>query len=375
MQEIIGKFNSIVKSPYTRLAEVKRETGKKIVGCLPMYVPEEIMHAAGMLPVVLLGSSDGIFQADLHNHPYLCHSTHSNFDLALRGNFDFLDLVIFSDFCFTVNTISEVWQFNNPSACYHHLFVPKNLGRTNAMKNLSEQFFRLRASIEKLSCQTIDDDALRQSISVYDHNRKLFHRLYQLRRVNPKLLTARDMATVVAASMLMPKEEHNQLLSELLVQAETIPHTSNDQPRLVVTGYLCDMPELDVLDLIEEAGAVVSDDDLYVGRRYCNTLTEESINPMEALVQRYLNDVPCPTKYDSKRDWSDYILNLVEDAQAEAVVIVSTKWCHVQNIKLPGLSNRLSTQGIPNLVMETDYTGATGQMRTRLEAFIEMLRG
>ena len=98
------------------------------------------------------------------------------------------------------------------------------------------------------------------------------------------------------------------------------------------------MLELDVLDLVEELGAVVSDDDLYVGRRYFHSLTEENMSPMEALVERYIEDVPCPTKLDSKKDWTDYLSDLAKEAKAEGVVSVALKYCEAHLYDLPSLT-------------------------------------
>lgn len=340
-----------------------------------MYVPEEIVDAAGMLPVMLVGSSESILQADKHNHPYLCHSTRSNFDLGLQGRFDFMDLLVFSDCCYTWDAISDSWALNKSSGPYHHFLVPKNMDGVNARKYLSHGFYRLKSVLEKLAGHDIDDESLMKSISLYNRHRNLLHQLYQIRRTNPQLLRARDVATVVAASMLMPKEEHCQLLSRLLRQVEAVPPSPSDKARLIISGYFCDIPEPDLLDLLEDAGAVVIEDDLYVGRRYFSTPVDEGLSPMEALVERYVGDIPCPTKYTSQNNWATYVANLAKNAKAEGVVIVAMKWCHPQNMMLPELTSLLSEEGVAHIVIETDYTGATEQMRTRIEAFLEILRG
>ncbi len=375
MQKILHQFASIVENPYVHLAEWKKKTGKKVVGCTPMYVPEEIIDAAGMLPVVLLGGNEDILQADKHNHPYFCHSTRSNFDMGLQGRFDFMDLLVFSDCCYTWDAVSDSWSLNEPSGSHHHFLVPTNMDGVNARKYLSHGFDRLKSALERLAGRDIDDESLQKSISLYNIHRKLLHRLYELRKTKPQHLRAWDVATIVAAGMLMPKEEHCRLLSQFIDRLEAIPSSPNDKSRLIMSGYFCDIPEKDLLDLLEDAGAEVIDDDLYVGKRYFSTPVDESLSPMNALVERYLTDIPCPTKYSAKNNWAMYVSTLAETANAEGVIIVAMKWCHHQNMMLPDLTCLLSEKGIAHLVIETDYTGITGQVRTRIEAFLEMLRG
>jgi len=375
MDKLLKKFAEIVGDPYSRLAQWKKETGRKIIGCFPMYIPEEIIHAAGMLPVTLLGSDEAVTLADQYAHPYICQLVRGNFDLSLKGELDFLDGVVFSDFCLTVQMISDIWIHHKPVSFYHQLILPKNMVAPYTKRYILRQFTGLKGSLEKLGGREISEDSLKKSISVYNENRRLLHRLYQLRRTNAGLIRARDMATVVASSMLMPKEEHSRLLSQLLERVQEVSSPPDGKARLVISGYLCDMPELEVLDLVEELGAVVSDDDLYVGRRYFHSLTEENMSPLEALARRYIEDVPCPTKLNPKKDWADYLSNLVKEAKAEGVVSVALKYCEAQLYDLPSLAVSLTQKGVPNLMVETSHSGATGQLRTRFQAFLETLGG
>jgi benzoyl-CoA reductase subunit C len=373
MEEVLGEFSSIVENPYAHLAEWKKESGVKVIGCFPMHIPEEIIHAAGMLPVTLLGSGKPITLAGQYVHPYICQLVLGNFDLSLNGDLDFLDGVVFSDFCLTVQMISDIWIHHKPAGFYHQLILPKNMRADYTERYIERQFLRLRTALAQLSGQDISDSSLAKSIAIYNENRRLLHRLYRMRRAHPGLFRARDVATIVAAGMLMPKEEHSRLLSQYLEQVEKTSSPPDGKIRLILSGYLCDLPELDVLDLVEDLGAVISDDDLYAGRRYFQTLTDESLSPLAALAQRYIDDVPCPTKLDAKQDWSEYLAGLVKEATAAGVISVSLKYCEAHLYDFPVLTKNLSQKGIPHFMIETSHRGATGQLRTRIEAFLETL--
>lgn len=373
MDALLKEFKSVAEDPYSRLAQWKKKTGKKIIGCFPMYLPEEIIHAAGMLPVTLLGSDKAVTLADQYAHPYICRLVRGNFDLSLKGELDFLDGVVFSDFCLTVQMISDIWIHHQPSGFYLQLLMPKNMTAPYTQSYLIRQFEILKRSLEELGQKHITEDSIRESISVYNQNRSLLHRLFQLRRVNPGLFRAGDMAAVVAAGMLMPKEEHSRLLSRLLEKAQASPPSSEHKIRLILSGYLCNEPESDVLDLVEDLGAVICDDDFYVGRRYFHVLVDEGLDPMEALARRYVEDVPCPTKFDAKKDWAVYLSNLAREASADGVLMMVSKYCEAHLYDLPSLAKHLSREGVPNLAVETGHGGALGQARTRVEAFLELL--
>ena len=133
------------------------------------------------------------------------------------------------------------------------------------------------------------------------------------------------------------------------------------------------MSELDVLDLVEELGAVVVDDDLYVGSRYFATQVDETLDPIEALAAKFIENIPCPTKYDPSKDWGDYLVSMARRSRAGGVVIFMAKFCEPHGFDYPHLKDKLSDAGIPHLLLQTDHSGPSGQIRTRLQAFIELI--
>lgn len=375
MEEILRKFYSIVENPYEELTQWKDRTKSKVIGCFPMHVPEEIIHAAGILPVTLLTRDKEITLASKYIQPYLCSLVCSKLDLALNGDLDFLDGIVFPSVCDLMEQVPDIWQLHKPILFHSSLgLVRGKLDLPSKRHCLANQFINLKARIEKSFGREVTDERLRQSIAIYNQNRNLLNHLYDIRRSNPALFHAWDLVTVVAASMLMPKEEHNHLLTNLITSVHRAPKVVNNKPRLILSN-LCDQPKRGVLELIDQIGAVVADDDLYTGSRYFSTLVNETISPIEALVERYIHGVPCPTKSDVKDDWADYLINMVKKADANGVIILLVKFCEPHGFDYPNLKQKLSGAGIPNLLIETEAKGSFHfeQVRTRLQAFIEAL--
>jgi len=373
LKDLISSFAQIVDDPYKRLAKWKGDTGKKIIGCFPMYVPEEIIHAAGMLPITVVESDEPVSMAERYLPVYTCHIVRGTFDLALKGEMDFIDGFVFADICEPVQMIADTWYLHKPAHFHHNLVVPMNLTIPRGKGFLIEQYDHFRKALQNSFGVKISDQAISRSIGVYNHNRALMNQLYSFRRANPAAIGADEMATIATAGMLMPKEDHSRLLEKLLANLKETGKPSKDRVKVVLSGCFCDKPDSAILNLFDELGAVVVDDDLYTGSRYYTRIVDESLPPIEALAEHYIHDVPCPTKYNPANDWADYLFGIVKKANADAVVILNLKYCEPIAHDYPHLKARLAKEGIPELLIELDGEAPMGQIRTRLQALIELV--
>jgi len=372
MNDIIGEFATIAQNPLQR-AKKWKEAGGRVIGCFPMYIPEEIIHASGILPITLLGTNETVTLSDRYLQPYLCHVPRSNLDLALKGKLDFLDGIVFPDICDVVQMLPNIWNLHHPMPFQHTIVVAGKINSVSSRRYLANRFNELKESLEKFTGRDISDEDLRRSIVIYNQNRDLLHRVYQMRIERPGIFRVADIARVVMTSMLMPKEEHSALIREFLEKAGNKERQQEDSVRLVVSGDPCDQPEWEILDLIEESGATVVNDDLYVGRRYFATKVSETIPPIEALAEHYVNDVPCPTKHNQDGKYARYLSDLAEESKAQGVIILMVRYCEPYSFAYPVVKAELSRRGIPHLLIEVDPPISSGAMRTRLEAFIETL--
>jgi benzoyl-CoA reductase/2-hydroxyglutaryl-CoA dehydratase subunit BcrC/BadD/HgdB len=181
------------------------------------------------------------------------------------------------------------------------------------------------------------------------------------------------------SSMVMPKAEHNELLEKLLPELEGKKPAPDRKVRVVVSGHMCQAVKPDFLDLIEDMGAVVVDDDLYTGYRYVATDAEPSGDPLESLVRKYLSlSPPCPTRSipaKGEDDWGQYLVEMTRRAQAQGVVILVVKFCEPHMMYYPHLREVLTAAGIPHLLLETEHEVVSlSGAKTRVQAFVEMLR-
>jgi benzoyl-CoA reductase subunit C len=376
MEQIIRRFKGIADQPYDYLSNWKAENNKKIIGCLPMYVPEEIIHAAGLLPVVLQKGSEQITLGHGHIQSYFCGIVRSLVDLIMKYKLDFLDGVVSPDICLAIRGLSNVAK-KHLKVYFEDLFLPIATCNKASGPYIRDELDRFKASLEGFAGVKIDNDSLLRSVQIYNENRALLRELYDLRRNKPGLISAAEVSSIVVAGMVMPKEEHSKLLSELLPKLREKEAPSSTGVRVVLSGSVCESPPGDILDIIEEAGCVVVDDDLFAGARYFSWDLSVDGDPMEAIASRHLNmAISCPTRIDQGSDWSDYLLKLTGSSRARGVIFIIVKYCQPHDMYYPYLKQKLQDAGIPEIMIETEHELlSVGQVKTRVQAFIEMIRG
>jgi benzoyl-CoA reductase subunit C len=379
-EDILKKFKSIAENPYESLENWKESTKRKIIGCMPMQIPEEIVHAAGVLPVVVPENREPITVASKHLQSFFCGYSRSVIEAALKKKLDFLDGMVFQDTCHTMRPLFDIINANRPAKYMRRVFLPLALRKQQAKPFLLGELERFKASIETFAGNGIDGGSLQKSIDIYNENRKLMKRLYDLRREKPEMITAKEMVSVTVANMLMPKEDHSGLLKKLIsVLPNRKPPISNIERRvrLVLTGSLCEAPPTELINLTEEMGGIVVDDDLYTGSRYFVTEVPALANPIEALAEAYLHMVaPCPTRIYPQLELGKYLVNMVKRANAKGIIIIMVQYCEAHDFTYPHMRRFLDPAGIPYLMIKTQHEIASvEQTKTRLQAFLEIVRG
>ncbi len=383
MEEILTKFKDYCERPYERAAQVKATRNTKIVGCLPMYFPEEIIHAAGALPVTLFGSDEPITLGDGHMMTNACDQVRSSFDSLLKGKYDFLDGIAAIYVCDQVRFYLEVWQLDHPVDFFHQMWRPYKLDSTTQIFFRSE-LERLISSLEEFTGTKITAEALQASIRVYNESRAMMRKLNDLRKVRPGIISASDMARVVASSMFIPRDEHNELLAQLLAKLEQSESPANKKLRIITVGHPCSMPETEVLDLIEANGMVVVDDDFFTGGRYFSKDVSASGDPVDAFIDFYMNAIPCTT-YHFPENWietgksyspyADYVINMMKQGLAKGIVVVKEMYCDPYDMEFVMMKKRFEEEGIPYISIITEHgPGPLEAIRTRVQAFEETLR-
>ena len=351
-----------------------KQQGGKVFGWLCTYVPEEIIHAAGALPIRITGYPTEVELEDGTAYLYVnsCSFSRSCLQLGLRGEYDFLDGVVGGSTCDGARRLFDLWRKYIGTPFHDVLTVPRKYGE-RAHRLYLDQVMKFKQHLEEFLETTITDEALLHSIEVYNESRTLLRELYELRKLDNPPITGAETMEVLNASFHMPKELFNQWLRSLLDELSVSGIGNKGRLRLMIVGSVMESPEF--IRSIEAEGGLVVTDELCTSTRYWSdpVVLDGSTTPIEAISRRYLNNFPCARMFPSDERF-DRILDLIKQFRVDGVISEIIRYCVPYAHDLPLLTERLKGKGIPFLALDVEFgTSGSGQIKTRVQAFLEML--
>ncbi|HEY6836614.1 MAG TPA: benzoyl-CoA reductase subunit C, partial [Gaiellaceae bacterium] len=238
------------------------QPGRKVVAFMPIYVPRELIHAAEMLPLGIMGAGENleVIHGDAYYQSYICRIPRSTLELGVTGRLDFVDGFLFPSICDVIRNLSGIWKLQFPNVYVRYFDVPQNyqdgVGGAYYVRELEE----LREGLEGLSGREITDEALRSSIAAFNENRRLVREVYAARAKAPWLAPTSEVYLVMRAGLVLPVEEHTRLLRDYLAAIRAEPRPPRDNCRIVLNGVFCEQPPLNLIKAIELSGCYVVDD-------------------------------------------------------------------------------------------------------------------
>jgi benzoyl-CoA reductase subunit C len=366
----IDIFRAVLKDP-SKIARDWKAQGKKVVGYRCLYVPEEIIHAADMLPYPIYGTPDPIGLADSYFQSCTCEFIRNIFDHALDGKLDFVDELVLANTCDVVRRLYDMWDTYIPSSDVYMVNNPQKLLDETNHAYYREELDRFRARMEELSDNKITDEKLQAAIDLYNETRTLLKDIYMLRKADTPPLSGEEVLDIVMAVTIMPKDQANPLLRQLLEELKGREVAERFGPRILITGSIIDNPAL--IRMVEEEGGTVVADDLCNTSRYFWHQADKDDDPMEALY-KYLNKRPLCACMHPPEVRLEFLRELIAKFRVDAVIYFNLKYCHPFLYEAPLFQKELEAQGIPTNVLEVGHDmSGHGQLRTRIQAFIEML--
>lgn len=377
MNSVLNRLAEVAADPDRYVTEWKgRHPGRKIAGVLPMNFPEELLHAAGFLPVVIQENNDPDTEGRVILAEFYCGYTRNLADQAAKGKLAIYDAYFVADHCVQLLGAADVMRFKAPTTpIYFGQFIA-SMSEPSTPVKVRNEMDRIVAEVERSAGTQIARETLAKSIRLYNRDRLLLREIFDARRGGRVHLSSKDVQNLVKSSMVMDKAEHVALLEQLLTEGIE-SHDPHARVRLHLSGHFCHAPKQELLELIEDCGAEIIDDDLYHGRRYITTDVREDLDPVDALTQWYFDrnvNVPCPTRVQHDADWDTYLTNAVSESGADGVVILMAKFCEPHMLLYPELRKMMDQRDIPYLLIETEHEGLPMEtIRTRVEALVERI--
>jgi benzoyl-CoA reductase subunit C len=338
--------------------------GRKAIGYMPIYVPREIVHAAGMLPVGIFGGGDQleVIQGDAYYQSYICRIPRSTIELGLTGRLDCLDGMLFPSICDVIRNLSGMWQIMFKDKYVRYFDVPQEFHDAIGGEYYVHELETLRDDLAKLGGRTIGDDELRRSIAIYNENRRAVRDLYAYRSQKPWQAPTTEVYLVLRAGNVLPPEEHTALVRDYIAAAEAEKRPKRDNARVVVTGSFCEQPPLGLIKSIEMAGCYIVDDDYVLVSRWLLDDVPTEGDPLANLSKAFLHrSASTASKYDDRReDKGKFLVESVKKNAAEGVIFAAASFCDPALLERPMLLEVLAKHKIPYTAFK--YAENTGQM-------------
>ncbi|RJP19767.1 MAG: 2-hydroxyacyl-CoA dehydratase [Candidatus Abyssobacteria bacterium SURF_5] len=372
---MIAYFSEIARTLNNPEIQKWKQAGNPVVGTVCSNIPEEILHAAGALPLRLRAPNlQDTSNADAQLHRINCSYTRSVLQLALTGQLEFLDGLVTTNTCDHMLRLAGELQEKARVDFVHYFSMYHALGQA-AEEWLVQEMRQLLETLERAFDKKISEEDIRRSIAVYNRTRSLMRRVNDLRKNDPPPLTGAEYLQLAVAGMSLPRELFNEKLEALIPQLEKRTIEANGKPRLMVVGGACDLP--DFIDFIERKSAIVVADGLCFGmRHYEGQIEENAADPIRAIAKRHTKRVACPSIFNGFDNNCGVYRKIIQEWRVRAVVCARLKFCDHWAGERKMLSDEFHRDGVPLLDLEREYsTSGSGQISTRIQAFLEMLSG
>jgi benzoyl-CoA reductase subunit C len=273
--------------------------------------------------------------------------------------------------CLHIRQAYTSWDLHIPMDYSYYLPHPMHVQSPHAIPYLKDELIQFKKSIEEWTGQDITDEDLKRGINLMNANRRLMQQVYELRkRPNPPL-TGLEAMYMVVSSQITDKNDHNRELESILQKLHT-REIRDPGERLMILGSEDDDTEF--ISMVEGLGATFVTDEHCTGTRYFQEEVKISNDLMNAIAERYVNRVPCPSKDWPNRTRLDHIVQMSQDYDVQGAILIQQKFCDPHELDIPIIKETLEKNGLTTLFLEFDVTVPIGQFKTRVEAFLEIMR-
>ncbi len=369
---MMQQFQEWAENRHAYAQNWKEETGGKVMGYFCTYVPEEILYAADILPVRILGAHEPQDVTEPHIFGMFCPFCRDCLAQGLKGRFDYLDGIMIAQSCLHIRQAFTSWEMHIPIDYSYYLPMPNHVQSRRATPFLRGELDKFKSSLEEWMGESISEEKLNDGIELMNRNRRLQKEIYSLRQQENPPLTGLDAMYMTISSQTIGKEDHNQEMDRVLPQLKDHSTDRSTGVRLMLVGSEND--DTDFVEMVESVGATVVIDDHCTGTRYFWNETEQNGgDPLESIARRYVERPACPTKDWPVRTRIPHVLELAKDYDVSGAILIQQKFCDPHELDIPALRKAFKEAGIKTLFLEFDVTVPLGPFRVRVEAFLEML--
>lgn len=367
-KEIFNKFHEIAVNPAAQ-KEKYLAAGKKIV-LVTYYTPEELIHSMGAVPFTTYGGDIQVNEAKQYFPAFICSILQTILEQGMNGTYEGCSAIVIPSLCDSLKCLGQNWKYAVPSIPFIPMTYPQNRKPEYGKNFTVAGYERVVKAVEAATGLSYDDAKAASSIQIYNEHNALMREFSELCAAHSEV-TASERSDVFKAAGFMLKEEHSELLKELIASLKN-DEAEATKKRVYISGILADAPGLNQI-FDDMKLQIVGDDVFAFGRQYRYDCECKS-NGIEATAEKFCSMDNCSLLYDVEKKRIEMIIEEAKRLNADGIVLVLTKFCDPEEFDNPLIKKAADAAGIPCIVVEVDrQMGNYEQARTMLETFADML--
>jgi benzoyl-CoA reductase/2-hydroxyglutaryl-CoA dehydratase subunit BcrC/BadD/HgdB len=370
--ETLARFKAACDNPRGQLEHYLKQ-GKKVVGCFAPYAPEELVHAAGMIPMGLWGGKTEFKEATRYLPAFACPIMQANMEFGLSGAYEGLSAVIIPAICDTLRCMTQNWRFGVPSIPMVPIVYPQNRTAPASVEYLISEYETVLTMLYTITGQMMNEKALCRTIQIYNAHNQVMRDFARVANDHLDVITPAVRHTVFKSAFFFEKEEHTALVAELIEELRARPVYQWPGKKVVLAGISCEPEEL--LDILaEQQIAVVGDDLAQESRQYRTDTPEQGGGGLRRLALQWNNRKGCSLIHELDKPRGKMLVELCRETGAQGVVSCMMKFCDPEEYDQPFYERDLQGAGYPTMAINIDQQVAScEQLRTRIQSFAEMI--
>lgn len=370
VNELLNKFHDIATSPKKQLDSFLAE-GKKVVACVPVYTPEEIIHSMGLVPFGTWGADVEVKEAKRYFPAFICSIMQSVLELGMNGDYEGVSAIVIPSLCDSLKCLGQNWKYAVENIPFVPMTYPQNRNNEVGKTFTKVGYERVIKDLENITGAKFSEEELSKSVKVYNKHNKAMREISKV-LVDYPSITASQRSDIFKSAYFMLKEDHTKLVNELIEELGKMPKETTSKIKVVTSGILADNKNL--LEIFDANDIqIVADDVAHESRQYRVDAPEEG-NALESLAEKFANMGNCSVLYDVDKKRADYVVDLVKEYNAEGVIFVMTKFCDPEEFDYVIIKKACDAEDIMTLQIEVDRQMVNyGQANTAIQTFREML--
>jgi (R)-2-hydroxyisocaproyl-CoA dehydratase beta subunit len=371
LESLLNTLDTIVANPEVMLKKYLGQ-GKKVIGCFPIYTPQELVHAAGMVPMGLWGGQINPSQAGRYAPIFTCSIMRSCLELGMTGKYEGLSAAMMPMLCDTFRGMSGAWRAgvnNIPLISFIH---PQNRADEASKEFMTAEYGEVKKKLEAIAGHQITDAALDKSFAVYNAHHAIMREFARIANDHLDIIAPSVRHAVMKSSHFMETDEHTVIMEQIVAALKALPVFRWKGKKVVLTGITAEPSRL--LDLFTENQVAVVGDDLAQESRQFRTDIPEGGQPLERLAQQWLDRKACSVVHEISSTRGQMIVDLAKQSDADGIVVCLMKFCDAEEYDYPMIVQHDDKSGILTLCLDIDQSIENNeQSRTKVQSFAEMI--